>query len=144
MQVEAVTSQGGQKPIFASAPPDMPIPERLNCFLVSFVFVAAVGLLWFASHVESWWAVIGIGVIFSYVLLTDYALLHEASHGNLQSTTRRNYGLGVVAGLLFPMPFTLMRSTHQGHHDHNRTDVEMFDLYYPDDNRITKYVRWYG
>ena len=37
-----------------------------------------------------------------------------------------------------------MRSTHQGHHDHNRTDVEMFDLYYPEDSRVVKYIRWYG
>jgi hypothetical protein len=34
--------------------------------------------------------------------------------------------------------------THQGHHLYNRTDAEMFDLYYPDDNRVVKYVRWYG
>jgi fatty acid desaturase len=93
---------------------------------------------------ESWWAVLGVGVIFSYVLLTNYALLHEASHGNLQSGSRRNYWLGVIAGMLFPMPFTAMRSTHQGHHDFNRTEREMFDLYYPNDNRWLKYARWYG
>src|SRR5205085_2192054 len=52
--------------------------------------------------------------------------------------------LGLAAGALFPMPFTMMRSTHQGHHDNNRTDVEMFDLYYPNDNRVVKYIRWYG
>jgi hypothetical protein len=34
--------------------------------------------------------------------------------------------------------------THQGHHLYNRTDSEMFDLYYPHDNRVIKYVRWYG
>jgi len=85
-----------------------------------------------------------VGIVYSYLLLTNYALLHEASHGNLQTGARRNYLLGLMTGVLFPMPFTLMRSTHQGHHDFNRTDVEMFDLYYPDDNRLIKYVRWYG
>lgn len=131
-------------PGFKAAPPDMPIPDRLNLVLVLTVFSGAIGLLWLASHVQSAWAVLGIGVAFAYLLLTNYALLHEASHGNLQSGERCNYWLGVMAGLLFPMPLTLMRSTHQGHHDHNRTDVEMFDLYYPDDNRFIKYVRWYG
>jgi fatty acid desaturase len=87
---------------------------------------------------------LGVGILFSYLLLTNYALLHEASHGNLQTSARRNYWLGFIAGLIFPMPFTMMRSTHQGHHDYNRTDVEMFDLYYPNDNRVIKYVRWYG
>ena len=144
MNVEAATSQDGKKPIFATAPPDMPIPDRLNFFLVILVFSIALGLLWLASHVENWWLVVGIGVVFSYLLLTNYALLHEASHGNLQSSSRRNYWLGVMAGFLFPMPFTMMRSTHQGHHDHNRTDVEMFDLYYPEDSRVVKYIRWYG
>jgi fatty acid desaturase len=129
---------------FASAPPDMPVPERLNFVLVLIVFTAALGLLWLGSHVKSGWAIFGVGVVYSYLLLTNYALLHEASHGNLQSSARRNYWLGVLAGLLFPMPFTMMRSTHQGHHDHNRTDVEMFDLYYPNDNRVVKYIRWYG
>jgi fatty acid desaturase len=122
----------------------MPIPERLNFALVLIVFTVAIALLWLASRVESGWAVFGVGVVFSYVLLTNYALLHEASHANLQSNPGRNYVLGLLAGLLFPMPFTMMRSTHQGHHDHNRTDVEMFDLYYPHDNRVTKFVRWYG
>ena len=129
---------------FHTAPPDMPVPERLNFALVLIVFAVAVGLLWLGSHVESWWAVFGVGVLFSYLLLTNYALLHEASHGNLQSNPARNYWLGLTAGALFPMPLTLMRSTHQGHHDHNRTDLEMFDLYYPNDNRIVKFVRWYG
>ena len=129
---------------FTAPPPDMPVPDRLNFALVVGVFVFAVGLLWLGSHVKSWWAVLGVGVIFSYILLTNYALLHEASHGNLQSSPRRNYWLGVVAGLLFPMPFTAMRSTHRGHHDFNRTEREMFDLYQPGENRVLKYVRWYG
>src|SRR5882724_10734109 len=123
---------------FAPPPPEMPVPDRLNLALVIGVFIIATGLLWLGSHVKSWWAVIGVGVLYSYVLLTNYALLHEASHGNLQSSARRNHALGVMTGLLFPLPFSLMRSTHQGHHDHNRTDVEMFDLYYPHDNLVTK------
>src|SRR5262245_55284245 len=130
--------------VFAPVPADMPVPDRLNIFLVSIVFSGAVFLLWSASHVTSWYAVLGIGVVFSYVLLTNYALLHEATHGHLHSTARGNYCLGVVAGLLFPMPFSMVRHTHQGHHTHNRTDAEMFDLYYPTDNRFIKYARWYG
>ena len=110
MKAAAATSQDRQRPIYATAPPGMPIPERLNFFLVILVFTTALGLLWLASHVASRWAVFAVAVVFSYLLLTNYALLHEASHGHLQSTTRRNYWLGVVVGLLFLMPFTLMRS----------------------------------
>jgi fatty acid desaturase len=127
-----------------TSPPDMPVPERLNAFLVALVFVGSTGLLWLASAVQNVYLMIGVAVVFSYVLLTNYALLHEATHGNLQSNPRRNYALGVLAGTLFPIPFSMICLTHQGHHLHNRTDAEMFDLYYPDDNRVVKYIRWYG
>jgi fatty acid desaturase len=127
-----------------SSPPDMPVPDRLNFCLSAMVFLTAISLIWLASLVNSWLAVLGIGVGFSYLLLTNYALLHEAAHGNLQSNRRRNYVLGFLTGLLFPIPFSMICLTHQGHHLHNRTDSEMFDLYYPHDNRVIKYVRWYG
>lgn len=127
-----------------STPPDMPIPDRLNLALALVVPVAAVGLIWFASLVMSWWVVFGVGVGFSYLLLTNYALLHEAAHGNLHSHPRVNRILGFLTGCLFPIPFSMICLTHQGHHLHNRTDSEMFDLYYPHDNRVLKYVRWYG
>lgn len=122
----------------------MPIRNGLNRALVVLVFAAGVALLGLGSRVTGGGAVFAVGVVFSYVLLTNYALLHEAAHGNLQSSARANYWFGVLAGVLFPMPFTAMRSAHQGHHDFNRTDREMFDLYYPDDSRLLKGLRWYG
>jgi fatty acid desaturase len=122
----------------------MPVPVRLNLALVAGVFGAAVALLWLGSRVESWFAVLGVGVAFSYVLLTNYALLHEATHHNLHPDPRWNYALGVLTGLLFPVPFSLIRTTHQGHHLRNRTDFEMFDLYYPGDNRLVKVAQWYA
>jgi fatty acid desaturase len=121
----------------------MPIPDRLNVFLVALVFCGGVALLWLGSQVTAWYAVLGVGVLFSYLMLTNYALLHEAAHGNLHSRPRINYGLGIIAGLLFPIPFRLMRTTHQNHHNHNRTDQEIFDLYYPTDNRFLKVAQWY-
>jgi fatty acid desaturase len=125
-------------------PPDMPIPNRLNVVLVALVFSLAVGLLWLGSWVEEWYLVLGVGVLYSYVLLTNYALLHEATHNNLHSRPGVNRWLGVVTGMFFPVPFSLVHITHQGHHLRNRTDAEMFDLYYPTDNRLVKYARWYS
>ncbi len=126
------------------APAHMPIPNRLNLALVGGVFLTAIGLLWLGSWVERWYLVPAVGVLYSYVLLTNYALLHEATHGNLHADARVNRLLGRVTGLLFPLPFSLVHATHQGHHLRNRTDYEMFDLYYPTDNRLLKYVQWYG
>jgi fatty acid desaturase len=126
------------------APPEMPIPDRLNVVLVVVVSASAVALLWLASHVGSWWEAFGVGIVFSYVLLTNYALLHEAGHGNLHSSFRMNRLLGTVAGVLFPMPYSMFRVMHQGHHLRNRTDYEMFDLYYPTDSKPVRFVQWYG
>ena len=129
---------------FEAPPADMPITDRLNVCLGLGVFAISVGLLWLGSRCESWYRTLAVGVVFSHVLLTNYALLHEATHGNLHSTTRGNFWLGVLTGILFPVPFSMVRSTHQGHHLRNRTDFEMFDLYYPTDSRFLKYTQWYG
>ena len=122
----------------------MPIPGRLNVLLVGVVFSAAVALLWFGSQAEHWYTLLAVGIAFSYVLLTNYALMHEAAHNHLHQNRRCNTLLGFATGLLFPFPFTMMRATHQGHHLRNRTDHEMFDLYYPTDNRLVRWVQWYG
>jgi fatty acid desaturase len=126
------------------APADMPIPARLNAVLVGVVVCTAIALLWLGSWCEAWYAVLGVGVVFSYVLLTDYALLHEATHNNLNPRPGLNYALGVVTGLLFPVPFSMLYASHHGHHRRNRTDFEMFDLYYPTDNRLIKFAQWYS
>jgi fatty acid desaturase len=125
-------------------PSEMRITNALNVALVSIVFSAAVGLLWFGSHVTAWYYTVLLGTVFSYVLLTNYALLHEASHGNLHDSPLVNYVLGVITGVLFPMPFSMIRVTHQGHHLRNRTDHEMFDMYYPTDNRLLRTLQWYS
>lgn len=124
--------------------PEFPIPNRLNIFLVAMVFGGGIFLLWLGSWVEPWYYTLAVGIVFSYLMLTNYALLHEAAHGNLHSSLRVNHALGAVCGLLFPMPFSMMRVTHQGHHLRNRTDHEMFDQYYPTDSRVIRTVQWYG
>jgi fatty acid desaturase len=135
---------GGLPGIGFDSPDDMPIPGRLNLALALAVFSAAVGLLWLGAWTEKWYLILLLGVLFSYLLLTNYALLHEATHNNIHSSPRLNYWLGVLTGMLFPVPFTMIHTTHQGHHLRNRTDYEMFDLYYPTDNRLIKYAQWYS
>lgn len=130
--------------MFTTTPADMPIPSRLNTVLVGLVVATAAFLLWLGSWVEQWYAVLAVGILFSYVLLTNYALLHEATHGNLHSNSRMNGFLGLLTGIFFPVPFSLVHVTHQGHHLRNRTDYEMFDLYYPGDSRFLRYCQWYG
>jgi len=128
-----------------TAPPaDMPIPDRLNAMITIFVFCAGVALLLLGSWLEWWPAVLAVGVLFSYLLLTNYALLHESAHHNLHSRPVLNRLLGTLAGMLFPCPYSMIEAMHQGHHLRNRTDYEMFDLYYATESRVVRFVQWYG
>ena len=121
-----------------------PIPDRLNSFLVVLVSTAAVALMWLSSQMTSWVAMLVVGIVFSYAMLTNYALLHDATHGTLRSSKRANYWCGLITGIWFPVPFSMIHYTHRSHHKFNRTDTEMFDLYYPTDNRLLKYAQWYS
>ena len=126
------------------APDAIPIPVALNIALVAGVFIASFALLAAASHATAWWQLALAGIAFSYLGLTNYFIFHEATHDILHPSPRINHLLGFVSAAMFPIPFSLARITHQNHHARNRTDTEMFDLYYPTDNRLRKYVQWYG
>ena len=73
-------------------------------------------------------------IVFSYVMLTNYAMLHDATRDTLRSSERANHWFGFLAGVWFPLPFSMIHCTHRTHHRFNRTDAEMFDLSYPTDN----------
>lgn len=119
------------------------IRNRLNIELIAIVFAIALTLLWLGSRVDLWLA-LPIGIVFSFVLLTNYALIHEAAHDNLNSNPAWNRWLGVLVCFLFPVPFSMIKVTHTVHHCCNRTDHEMFDLYYPGDHLLIKWGQWYG
>src|SRR5262245_59075129 len=74
------------------------IPVRLNLFLCALVPALAIALLWAASHAPSGWTRVVLAIAFSYVMLTDYALLHEATHGSLHPDPRSNRALGRMLG----------------------------------------------
>ena len=120
-----------------------PRHHKLNLLLIAAVYTAALWLLWLGSHVPLWWS-LPVGIVFSFVLLTNYALIHEGTHDNLHADPRWNRRMGVAAGFLFPVPFSMIKVTHTVHHCCNRTDHEMFDLYYPNDNMLLKLGQWYG
>jgi len=119
------------------------VPSTLNTLLVSFVLGTSLFLLWLASQLPVIWS-IPIGIIFSFILLTNYALMHEAAHKVLHNNHTTNKWLGALASWLFPMSFTMFAITHTVHHRCNRTDFEMFDYYYPTDNTLLKYLQWYS
>jgi fatty acid desaturase len=142
---QSTCNDDGPSSVVASArPASLPVPNVLNFTLVVLNVSAAIFLLRLGSWVGSWWAVLAVGMLFSYLMLTNYALLHEATHHNLSSNGACNYWLGVVTGIFFLAPFSMIRVTHQGHHQRNRTDAEMFDLYYQGESFFLKCCQWYG
>src|SRR5438045_3979150 len=49
--------------VSAGSPAEMPIPDRLNVAIVVVVLSTALGLMWFGSRVEEWYAVAAVGVV---------------------------------------------------------------------------------
>jgi fatty acid desaturase len=121
-----------------------PPPAALNVFLALAVVVAGIGLQVLASRQQHPLAVVGIGVAFSFVYLPLYSLLHEAEHRVLLRNRAINDALGVFLAAFFPGSFTFLRACHLGHHRRNRSDAEMFDLYYPGDSLAKKRVTFYA
>lgn len=121
----------------------MPDYDRQNRTISVGITTALLFLLWAASHSEGIVFLLA-AVAFAFLGLSNYALIHEACHYNLNSERRKNDQLGTLVSWLFPVSFTFMETTHQVHHRNNRTDGEMFDYYYPDDNLLIKYGQWYS
>jgi fatty acid desaturase len=120
------------------------IPGTLNILLSLGAMIAALSLLWLASHSTSILAFIVTIVAFSFVNNTLFSLLHEAVHGIFHENRLINEWAGRLLAAFFPTGFNFQRIAHLGHHRRNRTDAEIFDYYKPGDNLIIKFTQWYG
>ncbi len=123
---------------------DYPIAARRNLVLSAFAFVLAIWCLGIGSRVTGFVAVLLVSVTFSFLMLLVYSLIHQAQHGVLHPRPRVNALVGTLLSFLFPASFTMIRTTHQGHHLRNRTDYEMFDLYYASDWKPLKFAQFYS
>lgn len=116
------------------------IPTALNLFLVAIVSAIYFVLLGVSPIVPGGWKLCLLCILFAITMIPTYSLLHEAAHGILHPSEKVNYALGLWLGALFMAPFTFIRRCHIGHHRRNRSDFEMFDLYYPTDNKVWKNI----
>lgn len=117
-------------------------PQLLNQFLALLIFASMVSLMWGAGGLRSWYlATYALG--FGLIGLPLYTLMHESFHRTFHKSRLVNDVYGVILSALFPGPFSFMRMTHAGHHGRNRTDVELFDGYYPEDNLLWKRGSYY-
>jgi fatty acid desaturase len=120
------------------------VPGALNVTLAAVVMSMNVLLLYGASHAVSWIWMLAAALAFSFTNNTIYSLLHECVHRKFHESRAVNEWSGRLLAAWFPTGFTFHRMCHLGHHRHNRTEVERFDYYAPEDNRLLKFVQWYG
>jgi fatty acid desaturase len=120
------------------------IPGAINIAIGGLVMSVNALLLYAASHTGSWLWLVAAALAFSYTNNTVYSLLHECVHRKFHGDRSVNEWSGRILAAWFPTGFTFHRMCHLGHHRHNRTEVERFDYYTPDDNRVLKFVQWYG
>lgn len=125
--------------------PSWKIPDRLNILLSLSVSFFALMMLWLGNrHIDQPAILLLLGILYSYLMLTNYSLMHEAAHDKLHSNSKVNYRLGMFISFFFPMSITLLRNTHTKHHTQNRSEKELFDAYSEDDSRTKKIIQWYA
>jgi fatty acid desaturase len=120
------------------------IPGGLNIAIAIGAIAVACIALWTASHSGKWAVVLLAAIVFSFVNNTIFSLLHEAVHDLFHVGREVNEFFGTVCAAFFPTSLSFQRVCHLGHHRRNRSDAELFDYYYPNDNKFLKFVQWYG
>jgi fatty acid desaturase len=120
------------------------IPNRINLTITVICSGMYFLLLWKASHVDHYGWVILCGFLFAVNMVPVYSLIHEAEHEILHSNERVNNMMGRWLSTLFIAPYTFFKHCHLKHHKKNRTDEEMWDLYYEHQEKFKKYGTLYG
>lgn len=123
---------------------DVKIPTNLNIVIQVFASSTSLFCLWSASHYESWIIKIIAACVFSFSNNTLFSLLHESVHRCYSKNKTVNEVAGNLAAAFFPTALVFQRTCHLGHHLRNRTDHEMFDMYYPEDNKFLKFTQFYA
>jgi fatty acid desaturase len=128
-----------KRPTTADYPPNL----ILNITIALTAYSSSVFCLYKASQSSTWWEVLLWAIGFSFVGNTIFSLLHESVHRTFSRNRKINDFFGMISAAFFPTGFTFQRYCHLSHHKNNRTDVEMFDMYYQTDNLILKRLQWY-
>jgi fatty acid desaturase len=119
------------------------IPNTLNIIIALAAYSMAIICLGLAARADNLTQYLITALCFSYVGNTIFSLLHESVHRTFHSNSLINNLFGNFSAAFFPTGFSLQRAFHLGHHRRNRTDVEMFDMYYPSDSKLLKFVQMY-
>jgi fatty acid desaturase len=83
------------------------------------------------------------GLALGIVMIPVYSLIHEAEHNILFPSAWWNNFLGRWLCCMFIVSFSFFRHCHMRHHKKNRTDIEMWDLYYEHQVKWKRYGNLY-
>lgn len=120
-----------------------PIPARLNIIIIVACTVMFFCLFAAGSYFTQFSVRVLLGLIFSIVMIPVYSLMHEGAHNSLHPSPLLNYWLSRWLCSMFNISFTFYRHCHLKHHKKNRTDEEMWDLYYEHQNKWLRYGNLY-
>src|SRR5665213_659519 len=120
------------------------IPDKTNLVITVLCSCAYFALLWTASHVPDYGWVLLCGFLFAIIMVPVYSLIHEAEHSIVNSNEAVNNIMGRWLSTLFIAPYTFFKHCHLKHHKKNRTDEEMWDLYYEHQDKLKRYGTLYG
>ena len=119
------------------------IPTRINIAII----VCCSCLYFFLLYIGSQTPEIGckflIGLAFGIIMIPIYSLMHEAAHNTLHPNYETNVFLGQYLSTLFVTSYHFFKHCHLKHHKKNRTDEEMWDLYYEHQNKWLRYGNLY-
>jgi fatty acid desaturase len=112
-------------------------PGTLNLFLSSVIVTGWMGGQIIASSISGW-TLVAFAVVFSFLTLPLYSLMHECEHNIFHKNKWINDVAGTILSAFFPGPFSFLRGCHLGHHRRNRTEAEMFEIIQPGDSAWKK------
>lgn len=117
-----------------TAPVSRVLPRDITNALLLSAYVACALLqllalpLWLLPRDPAWgWILLPLGLLTP----TQWALMHEAIHGNLFRSRPAGDAGGRLMGVLFGVPFRLLRVGHLLHHRHSRSTRERTEVYDP-------------
>ncbi len=119
------------------------IPGTINACIVLVSSVLYFGLLAIASNEEQWHWVLAIAVLFAVIMIPVYTLIHEAEHNIIHTNIFINNFLGRWLCCLFIAPYTFFKHCHHRHHKKNRTDIEIWELYFEHQVKWKRYGNLY-
>jgi len=118
---EVVTPVGGSIPISAEVLSRYLVPPRWYQFKPLLHVALAVSSVALASTTPSPWR-IPLVILAGTQLVGVFTTLHDASHGVLAESIRRNDQIGVLLGILLCTSFSAYRECHMLHHEHLRKE----------------------